>query len=131
MQEAANLLHQGVSSLQRSSIFCIINPKSTDTIQPSGNIVTGTPQLSPSSPESSAVYQVPTDGIWLFQIGMAQQQEMARSIAGQPRQAAIDQLMQRRGIKGVTITTSGSIGTALPTSSGNIKFTIVQIPDLK
>jgi hypothetical protein len=96
----------------------------------SGAITTGTPALVPTSQEGSAIYGVPTDGIWVFQIDAAQQQAIALAIAGRSQQAAIDQLLQRKGIKNVAIATAGSIGTALPTSPGSIKCVVVRVPGL-
>jgi hypothetical protein len=98
--------------------------------QPSGDIMTGVPSLDTSSKNGSIVYEVPTDGIWLFQIDGALEQEMAHSIAGRSQRDATDLLLQRKGIKSVMITTTGSIGTALPTSPGSIKLVVVPIPGL-
>ncbi len=95
-----------------------------------GDIMTGVPSLDTSSKDGSVVYKVPTDGIWLFQIDGVLEQEMARSIAGRSQRDATDLLLQSKGIKSVVITTTGSIGTALPTSPGDIKFTIVPSPGL-
>ena len=100
------------------------------TYQLSGAITTGTPQLSTSSQSDPVIYQVPTDGIWVFQIDKTQQQELAQSIAGRSQQDATNQLLQNKGIKSVVITTTGNPGSPLPTSPDNIKFTIVPIPGL-
>ena len=114
-----------------------INAQKADVItrygrsyQLSGEITTGTPNLSAPPQIGSAIYQIPTDGIWVFQIDKAQQQEIALSIAGHPQQEATAQLLQRKGIKSVVITTTGGMGTTLPISPENIRFTIVHVPGL-
>lgn len=100
------------------------------TYQLSGDITTGTPNLNTSSQDGAIVYEVPTDGIWVFQIDKAQQQELAHTIAGHRQQDATNQLLEHKGIKSVLITVTSSIGTLLPSSPDNIKFTIVQVPGL-
>jgi hypothetical protein len=127
----------GIAYNKQDLLTAAINAQKADEItqfgtsyQLSGDITTGIPNLSTSSQDGSATYEVPTDGIWVFQIDKAQQQELARSIAGHPQWDATNQLLKRKGIKSVAITTAGSIGTALPTSPGSIKFTIVHIPGL-
>jgi hypothetical protein len=93
--------------------------------QLSGAVTTGEPR-----PSSGLSFEVLTDGIWVFQISGAQQQEIAQSIAGRSQRDATDHLLQHKGIKSVVLTTAGSIGTALPTSPGNIKVIIVPISGL-
>jgi hypothetical protein len=127
----------GIAYNKQDLLTAAINAQKADVItrygtgyQPSGNITTGVPRLSTSSKIGSATYEVPTDGIWVFQITKAQQQELARSITGHSQQDATNQILQRKGIKSVVITTTGT-GTALPTSPANIKFTIIHIPSQK
>jgi hypothetical protein len=127
----------GIAYNKQDLLTAAINAQKADEItrrgtsyQPSGAITTGVPHLSASSQVGSAAYEVPTDGIWVFQISKAQQQEIARSIAGHSQQDATNLLLQRKGIKSAVITTTGSVGSALPASPGSIKFTIVHIPGL-
>jgi hypothetical protein len=134
---AVQVTCNGIAYNKQDLLTAAINAQKADetrrrgtSYQPSGDITTGAPNLSTPSQAGSAVYEVPTDGIWVFQINKAQQQEIARSIAGHSQQDATNQLLQRKGIKSVVIMTTGSIGTALPASPGSIKFTIVHIPGL-
>lgn len=127
----------GIAYHKQDLLTAAINAQKADestqfgtSYQLSGDITTGTPNLSTSPQDGSAIYEVPTDGIWVFQINAALQQEMAHFIAGRSQQDAKDQLLKRKGIKSIVITTAGGIGTALPRSPGSIKFTIVHIPGL-
>src|SRR5262249_48814609 len=102
----------GIAYKKQDLLTAAINAQKADEItrlgtsyRLSGAITTGTPGLIPTSQEGSAIYKVPTDGIWFFQIDAAQQQAIARAIAGRSQQAAIDQLLQRKGIKNVVIAT--------------------------
>jgi len=95
--------------------------------QPSGDITTGQLEIIASSDGSSYSLEVPAKGLWVFQLDQATQQDIARAIAGKSQHDATDQLLSRQGIKNVTISTAGGIGSALPSSPENIKIVIVHI----
>jgi hypothetical protein len=102
----------------------------------SGYIVAGTtiaapPTIQSTGNDGTITMTVKTEGIWVYHFSDAQLNNMARSIAGKTQDDALTILSKEQGVNKASIATSGSWGTALPTTTGNITFNVQTVPGLK
>lgn len=71
---------------------------------------------------------VNVEGLWIFQFGIAQKQQLARLLAGKTRQVATDLLRREAGISQVDIQIVKGNGNSLPTDPGQINIIISAMP---
>lgn len=95
-----------------------------------GNLVVGTPQLQVANADGTTEFSVDTQGVWVFQFGDAQKHLLAQLIAGKTQTNTTALLLKQRGVRKVSIKTSGGWGTALPTSPDGIKMVVLSVPGL-
>lgn len=95
-----------------------------------GDTVIGTPQVVATS-SGVVTLNVSAEGIWAYQLSDSQKQLMAQVIAGKPLTDAVALLLKEEGVSHVTITTDGGWGSALPTTPGDIKFTVSPVQGLQ
>lgn len=71
---------------------------------------------------------VNVEGLWIFQFGIAQKQQLARLLTGKTRQVATDLLRREAGVSQVNIQVVKGNGNSLPTYPDQINIIISAIP---
>lgn len=69
---------------------------------------------------------VTAEGVWVYQFSSAQEQAIAKQIAGK-KKAVAQTLLQQRGVAHANIEISGGDGTTLPVDSRQIRFVILSV----
>jgi len=95
-----------------------------------GDMVMGTITTLNSPTNNAAQLSLNVAGIWSFQYTDARKQDIERIVAGKPQDAARLLLSTRKDIQSVAISTSGIPGSALPSSSENIKIVATKVDGL-
>ena len=96
-----------------------------------GNLVTGAPEvISRDDQTEMASLSIKTEGIWVFQFGAIQKQNLAKLLAGKAQQDARKLLLKQVGVSKAIIKTDGIFGNAFPTSIADIKFVVLNVPGL-
>ncbi|HTK07298.1 MAG TPA: baseplate J/gp47 family protein, partial [Ktedonobacteraceae bacterium] len=90
-----------------------------------GDIVAGKP-----APADEGVFTMQIDGIWSYQYTQAHLQEIKSLIAGKKSGDALKLLQARKDIQHVSLTTSGGLGTAVPTALDNIQLHVATVTGL-
>lgn len=92
-----------------------------------GTIVTtqGPAQISNTDP-GTIVIPVTAEGVWVYQFSSAQEQAIAKQIAGK-KKAKAQTLLQQRGVAHANIEISGGDGNTLPVDSQQIRFVILSV----
>lgn len=96
-----------------------------------GDVVTAPPVVMSSLDDGTVMFLVKTQGVWVYHFSDAQLQSMAQAITGKTEADAITLLAKQKGVQKNSLTTSGGWGTALPTTPGDVKFKVVNVPGLQ
>src|SRR5262249_39775140 len=68
------------------------------------------------------------EGVWVYQFSQGQQQDLAKLVAGQSKQAAISLLQQQPGVFQVTIQLASGTGQVLSRKPGQIRVVVQSVP---
>ena len=96
-----------------------------------GDVVAAPPVVQSTLDNGNVSFLVKTEGVWVYHFSDAQLQSMAKAIAGKTQTDAMTLLAKQKGVQKNSLTTSGGWGTALPTTPGDIKFKVVNVPGLQ
>ncbi|QBD79072.1 serine/threonine protein kinase [Ktedonosporobacter rubrisoli] len=97
-----------------------------------GDIMVTTPVIQQVDFSTHKIYiSVNTEGIWSFQLDKAQQSYITHLIMGKPQADALKLLNSSIGVAKASISTTGFLGTAIPTTQEAIKFVIINVSGLQ
>ncbi len=74
---------------------------------------------------------VHVEGVWVYQFGDAQKQEITKLIAGKNQKEAQSLLMQQPGVDMTTIQFFGGDGNTLPKNQSRISIAVLSVPGLQ
>lgn len=94
-----------------------------------GNVVTGVPTILTTDQGGTVSMNAKARGVWVFQFGDSQKQNLAKLIAGKTQADASGLLLKQPGIVKINIITSGGWGTAIPAAE-KIKIVVLSVPGL-
>lgn len=96
-----------------------------------GDVVVAPPVVQSTLDDGTATFLVKTEGVWVYHFSDAQLRSLAQSITGKTQTDAMTLLDKQKGVQKTSLITSGGWGTALPTTPGDIKFNVVNVPGLQ
>jgi serine/threonine protein kinase len=93
-----------------------------------GKVLTAVTQANIADANSGTIaVAVNTEGVWAYQFSAAQEQALAKLIAGKKKQEALSLLSQQKGIEKVAVQLSGGDGNTFPADSSQIKFVVLKV----
>ncbi len=93
-----------------------------------GKVLTAVTQAKIADANSGTIaVSVNTEGVWAYQFSAAQEQGLAKLIAGKKKQEALSLLSQQKGVEKVAVQLSGGDGNTFPLDSSQIKFVVLNV----
>lgn len=93
-----------------------------------GKVVTAVAQAKKADAKSGTIaMSVNAEGVWVYQFSAAQQQALAKLIAGKKKQEALSLLSQQQGVEKVDVQLSGGDGNTFTSDSSQIKFVVLNV----
>jgi len=93
-----------------------------------GKVVTAVTQAKIADAKSGTIaVSVNAEGVWVYQFSAAQEQALAKLVAGKNKQEALPLLSQQQGVEKVDVQLSGGDGNTFPSDSSQIKFVVLNV----
>jgi VCBS repeat-containing protein len=93
-----------------------------------GKVVTAVTLAKIADAKSGTIaVSVNAEGVWSYQFSAAQEQALAKLLAGKKKQEALSLLSQQQGVEKVDVQLSGGDGNTFPADSSQIKFVVLNV----
>ncbi len=93
-----------------------------------GKVLTAVTQAKIADAKSGTIaVSVNTEGVWAYRFSAAQEQGLAKLIAGKKKQEAVSLLSQQKGVEKVAVQLSGGDGNTFPSDTNQIKFVVLNV----